>query len=133
MAVQSFPETTKTGNDRTGRRRLVPTNADSAFELVVAQDKRHWICSNIRNISCQQFGKSEPVWQKQVPPSGYDLHLYPFDSEHFVIRDKQENFGIYKVADGREVWNQAGVKEFSLSKNKIALCKSDGVEIWAME
>lgn len=27
-----------------------------------------------------------------------------------------ENFGIYKVADGGKVWNQAGVKRFSLTK-----------------
>lgn len=111
----------------------IETNADRAFELVVSQDQRHWICSNIRNISCHEFGKAESVWQKQVPPSGKNQQLYPFDSEHFVIRDKKENFGIYKVADGGEVWNQAGVKRFSMTKNKIALCKSDGVEIWGME
>jgi hypothetical protein len=119
--------------DKPETRNEVETNADRAFGLVVSQDKRHWICSNIRNISCQEFGKAKLVWQKQVQPSGYDQHLYPFDSEHFVIRDKQENFGIYKVADGGEVWNQAGVKRFSLTKNMIALCKSDGIEIWGME
>ncbi len=70
---------------------------------------------------------------KQVPPSGHDQHLYPFGSEHLVIRDKQENFGIYKVADGGEVWHQTGVKRFGLTKNVIALCKSDGVEIWRLE
>ncbi len=119
--------------DKPETRIEVETNADRAFGLVVSQDKRQWICSNIRSISCQEFGKSEPVWQKQVPPSGYDQHLYALDSDHFVIRDKQEKFGIYKVADGREVWNQAGVKRFSLTKNIIALCKSDGVEVWGIE
>ena len=119
--------------DKPETRIEVETNADRAFRLVVSQDKRHWICSNIRNISCQEFGKSEPVWQKQVPPSGYDQHLYPFDNEHFVLRDKQENFGLYKITDGEQVWNQTGVKRFSLSKNRIALCKSDGIEIWGME
>jgi WD40 repeat protein len=119
--------------DKPATRIEVETNADRAFELVVSPDKRHWICSNIRNISCQEFGKAAPAWQKQVSPSGYDQHLYPFDGEHFVIRDKQENFGIYKIADGSEVWNQAGVKRFSLSKNKIGLCNSQGVEVWVIE
>lgn len=119
--------------DKPASRIEVKSNADRAFGVVIPQDGRHWICSNIRNISCQEFGKSEPVWQKQVPPSGYDQHLYPFDNEHFVIRDKQANLGVYKVADGIEVWNQAGVKRFSLTKDKIALCNSDGVEVWVME
>jgi hypothetical protein len=119
--------------DKPESRIEVETNADRAFGLVVSQDKRHWICSNIQNISCQVFGKSESVWQKPVPPSGYDQHIYPFDNEHFVIRDKQENLGIYNFADGGEVWMQAGVKRFSLTENIIALCKSDGVEVWGME
>lgn len=119
--------------DKPKTRIEVESNADRAFGLVISQDKRHWICSNIRDISCQQFGESEPIWQKQVPPSGYDQHLYPFDNGHFIIRDKQENFGVYKVADGSEVWNQAGVKRFSVTKKKIALCNRDGVEIWVME
>ena len=119
--------------DKPETRIEVESNADRAFGLVVSQDKRHWICSNIRNISCQIFGKSEPVWQKQVPPSGYDQDLHPFDNEHFIIRDKQESFGVYKVADGSEIWNRAGVKRFSLSQNKIALCNSDGVEIWVID
>ncbi len=109
------------------------TKADRAFGLVVSPDGRHWISSNIRDIRCQEFGKLGPVWQKQIPPSGYDQNLYPLDNDHFAIRDKQEHFGIYKVADGSEVWNQAGVKRFSVAKNLIALCKSDGVEIWRME
>ena len=111
----------------------VKSNADRAFTVVVAQDNQHWICSNVRNISCQRFGESEPVWQKQIPPSGYDQQLYPLDNQHFIIRDKQENFGVYKVSDGGQVWTQAGVKRFSLSKDRIALCTSDGVEVWAME
>jgi WD40 repeat protein len=119
--------------DKPEARIEVESDADRAFEVVVPENKRHWICSNIRNISCQEFGESEPVWQKQVPPSGYDQHLYPFDKERFIIRDKQENFGVYKVADGSVVWKQAGVKRFSLSKNKIALCNSEGVEVWIME
>ncbi len=119
--------------DKPGSRIEVKSDADRAFGVVIPQDGRHWICSNIRNVSCQEFGESEPVWQKQVPPSGCDQHLYPFDNEHFVIRDKQANFGVYKVADGSEVWNQVGVKRFSLTKNKIALCNSDGVEVWVME
>jgi len=111
----------------------VKSNADRAFTVVVPQDKRHWICSNIRNISCQIFGESEPVWQKQIPPSGYDQQLYPLDNQHFIIRDNQEKFGVYKIADGGEVWSQAGVKRFSLVSDRIALCTSDGVEVWAMD
>ena len=119
--------------DKPTTRIEVESNADRAFGLIVPQDKRHWICSNIRNISCQKFGESKPVWQKQIPPSGYDQHLYPLNNEYFIIRDKQENFGIYKIADGSEVWTQAGVKRFNMTKNKIAICSSDGVEIWEME
>lgn len=111
----------------------VKSNADRAFRVVVVQDNQHWICSNIRNISCQRFGESEPVWQKQIPPSGNNQQLYPLDNQHFIIGDKQENFGVYKVSDGDQVWTQAGVKRFSLSKDRIALCTSDGVEVWAME
>ena len=111
----------------------IKSNADRAFTVVVPQDKRHWICSNIRNISCYSFDESEPIWQKQIPPSGYDHQLYPLDDRHFIIRDKQEKFGVYKIADGSEVWTHAGVKRFSLAKDKIALCTSAGVEVWAME
>ena len=111
----------------------VKSNADRAFTVFVPQDKRHWICSNIRNISCYRFGESEPVWQMLTPPSGYDQQLYPLDDQHFIIRDKQENFGIYKIADGSEVWTHAGVKRFSRAKDRIALCTSAGVEVWTME
>ncbi|MBL8890283.1 MAG: hypothetical protein JNL67_09905 [Planctomycetaceae bacterium] len=111
----------------------IETTADRAFGLVVPPDSRYWISTNIRDIKCQEFGKSEPLWQKQIPPSGFDQHLYPLDNEHFAIRDKQEHFSIYKVADGSEVWRQAGVKQCRLTKNLLALCKSDGVEIWRME
>ncbi|MDV6032366.1 MAG: WD40 repeat domain-containing protein [Phycisphaera sp. RhM] len=111
----------------------VKSNADRAFAVVVAQDKRHWICSNIRNISCYRFDESEPVWQKRIAPSGYDQQLYPLDDRHFIIRDKQENFGVYKIADGSQVWTHAGVKRFSLAKDRIALCTSTGVEVWAVE
>lgn len=119
--------------DKPETRIEMETKADRAFGLVVSPDGRHWISSNIRDIRCQEFAKLGPVWQKRIPPSGYDQHLYPLDNEHLVIRDKQEHFGIYKVADGSEVWNQTGVKRFSVAKNMIALCKRDGVEIWRME
>ncbi len=111
----------------------VKSNADRVFGLVISRDKRHWICSNIRTISCQEFGKSEPVWEMQVPPSGFDQHLYSFDNEHFIICDKQGNLGVYKVEDGSEIWKQAGVKRVSTNRSKIALCNSDGVEIWVVQ
>ncbi len=119
--------------DKPEARVEVETDADRAFEVIVPENKLHWICSNIRNIICQEFGESEPVWRKQIPPNGYDEHLFLFDHDRFIICDKQENFGVFKVADGSEVWKQAGVKSFSLSKNKIALCKSEGVEVWIMD
>lgn len=108
----------------------IESDADRAFNVVVAQDKRHWVSTNIRDIRCHRLGESEPVWKRQIPPSGYDQHLFPFDDEHFVILDKQDNFGIYKIADGSEVWNQDGVNRFKLSKDKIAFCNGDGVEVW---
>ena len=111
----------------------VETNADRAFGVVVPPNKQHWICSNIRNISCQKFGKAKPIWRKAVPRSGYDQYLSALNNEYFIIRDKQENFGIYQIADGSEAWKHAGVKRFSVSGNKIALCTSKGVEVWAMD
>ena len=111
----------------------VESTADRAFGVIVPQGKGRWICSNIRNISCQKFGESKPVWQKQISTSGYDQHLYPLNNEYFIIRDKQEKFGIYTIADGSEVWTKTGVKRFSLSKNKIAICNNDGVEVWELE
>ena len=119
--------------DKPGTRVEVETNADRAFGVIVPQDKRHWICSNIRNISCQKFGEAKPVWRKPVPPSGANLYLSPLDNQYFIIRDKQENFGIYQIADGSEVWKLAGVKRFTKYKNKLALCTNNGVEIWEME
>lgn len=119
--------------DKPTARIEVESDADRAFGLIVSQDKRYWICSNIRNFSCQKFGEAKPVWQKQIPPSGYDQHPYPLNNEYFIIRDKQDNFGVYEIADGSEVWTQPGVKKFSTTKNKIAICSSDGVEIWEME
>ena len=116
-----------------GRRTKIESDADRAFGVIVPEDQKYWICSNIQNISCQEFGQSEPVWQKQVPRSGYDQHLRALNNEYFIIRDKNENFGIYKIADGSEVWKQAGVKRFFQTKNIIALCNEDGIEIWAME
>ena len=115
------------------KRVAVKSNADRAFTVVVPPDQRHWICSDIRNISCYRFGESEPVWQKQISPSGYNQQLYSLDNQHFIIRDHQEKFGVYKVADGSEVWARSGVKRFSLSKDRIALGTSAGVEVWAME
>ncbi len=111
----------------------VKSSADRAFAVVVPKGKQHWICSNIRNISCYRFGESKPVWQKQIPPSGSDQRLCPLDTKHFIIRDKQENFSVYRVADGSKVWTHVGVKRFSLTKDRIALCTSAGVEVWAME
>ncbi len=119
--------------DKPTARIEVESDADRAFGLIVSQDKRYWICSNIRNFTCQKFGDSKPVWQKQIPPSGYDQHPYPLNDEYFIIRDKQDNFGIYRIEDGSEVWTQPGVKRFATTKNKIAICSSDGVEIWEME
>ena len=110
----------------------VESEADRAFGVVVPQEEEHWICSNIRDISCYRLGESKPIWRKPVPPSGYDLRLFPFDNEHFIVVDKQENFGVYKIADGERVWNQTGVKEFRLSQNRIVFCRSDGVEVWSL-
>lgn len=118
--------------DKPATRIEVESNADRAFDVVVTPDKRHWICSNIEDIRCQKFGESEPVWKKQVPISGYDQHLYPFDNEHFIILDKEENFGVYKVADGNKVWDQTGVKRLGVTNDKIVLCKSEGVEVWVL-
>lgn len=114
-------------------RTAVKSNADRAFKVVVSQDSQFWVCSNIRNISCQRFGAVEPVWQKQIPPSGYDLQLFPLDNQHFIIRDKQENFGVYRITDGEQVWTQPGVRRFGRSEHRLALCTSDGVKVWAMQ
>ena len=111
----------------------VKSTADRAFTVVVTPDKRHWIASNIRDISCYRFGEPKPVWQKQIPPSGYNQQLYPLGNQHLIICDNQENLGVYKVADGSQVWTQAGVKRFSLTKDRIALGTSAGVEVWAVE
>lgn len=111
----------------------VNSNADRAFAVGVPPDKRHWICSDILNISCYRFDKSEPVWQKQISPSGYNQQLCSLDNQHFIIRDHQEKFGVYKIADGSEVWARSGVKRFSLSRDRIAFGTSAGVEVWAME
>jgi len=111
----------------------VDSDADRAFGVVIPQDKRLWICSNIRNISCQEFGKAKPLWEKPIEPSGYDQRLFPFNNDYFVILDKKNNFGIYKIADGSEVWMQAGVNRFMLTENKIALCNGNGVEIWKIK
>lgn len=119
--------------DKPDSRIEVESSADRAFDVVISQDKLHWICSNIRDIRCHRFGDSEPVWLKQVPPSGSDQHLSPFDDEHFVIRDKHENFGVYKISDGERVWEQTGVKRFKLANGMIAFCNSEGVEIWGLE
>ncbi len=108
----------------------VESNADRAFGLVVSGDGKTWVSSNLRDITCRVFGQSEPVWQKQVPVSGYDHQLYSFDDDHFLVRDKQENLGLYKYADGSEVWNQAGVRRFRVRGNTIALCSRAGVEVW---
>lgn len=119
--------------DEPETRLAVESGADRAFGVVVTPDKQHWICTNIRDITCQRFGETQPVWQKPVPPSGYDKQLHLFDDEHFVIRDKQGRFGVYKVSDGSEVWNHPKVNRFSVTKNRVALCTSDGIEVWAFE
>lgn len=119
--------------DSPENRSEVDTNADRAFRLVVIPDKQLWICNNIRDITCQKLGESGVVWQKRIPPSGYDLRLYSLDNENFIICDKENNLGVYKVADGVEVWKQAGVQRFSISNNKLAICNTDGVEIWALK
>lgn len=119
--------------DKPGTRVEVETNADRAFGVVVPPNKQHWICSNIREIRCQKFGQAKPVWRKSVPPSGYDQYLSGFNNEYFIIRDKDENFGIYHIADGSEAWKQPGVKRFNVTDNKIALCTSEGVEIWVID
>lgn len=111
----------------------IDTNADRAFAVVVSEDSQHWVCSNLRDIRCQSLGDSEPVWQKQIPLSGSGLHLSTLDDQHFIIRDKQEVFSVYRFSDGDQVWSQAGVKRFSLGKDMIAFCTSDGVEVWSMK
>ena len=108
----------------------VPTDSDRAFGMVVPDDKRLWVCSNIRNISCQLFGESEPMWQKPVPASGFDQKLSAFDNDHFIIRDKHDRFGVYKISDGSQVWSQEGVMRFSVADGKLAICNHTGVEIW---
>lgn len=108
----------------------VPTESDRAFGMVVPDDKRLWICSNIRDISCQLFGETGTLWQKPVPASGYDQKLSALDNEHFIIRNKQEKFGVYKISDGSQVWSQEGVTRFSVADGKLAICNRKGVEIW---
>lgn len=111
----------------------VAADADRAFTIVVPKDTQHWISSNIHDIRCQRLGDAKPIWLKQIPPSGYDQQLFPLSSQYFIIRDKQENFGVYSVADGSEVWSRPGVRRFSRSDNRIAFGTSTGIEIWTWQ
>lgn len=119
--------------DAPKNRVAVESNADRAFRLIVTQDNKRWICSNIHDISCYQFGQSDPAWQKAVPPSGYDQQIFPLNDEHFIICNREEDFRVYRVSDGEEVWAKTDVKRFSLAEGKIAFCTNAGVEVWSME
>ncbi len=114
-------------------RTQVKSDSDRAFGLIVTDDKRRWICSNIRNISCQEFGESEPVWEIKIPASGYDYRLFSFGREHFIIHDKQDQLRVHKISDGSQIWALEGVKRFHVHGRKIAVGNRDGVEIWAAE
>ncbi|MEL7497774.1 MAG: hypothetical protein AAFN77_09205 [Planctomycetota bacterium] len=119
--------------ERPSRRIEVETDADRAFGVAVTEDKQHWVCTNIRSFVCQKFGQSEPVWKKGVPPSGYDLKIFPFNNEYFIMIDKEANFSFYAYSDGSEVWHCADVNRFSKYKNRIAFCTGDGVEVWELK
>ena len=114
-------------------RTQVKSNADRAFKLIVTNDKRRWISSNTKNISCQEFGESAPVWEINMPASGYDYRLFPFDREHFMIHEKQGSLKSHRISDGSQVWTLPGVIRFHVSGKNIAIGNRDGVEIWAAD
>lgn len=114
-------------------RTQVKSNADRAFNLIVTNDKRRWISSNTKNISCQEFGESAPVWEINMPASGYDYRLFPFDREYFMIHEKQGALKSHRISDGSQVWTLPGVIRFHVSGKNIAIGNRDGVEIWAVD
>lgn len=115
------------------KRTQLKLNADRAFDLIVTNDKRRWISSNIRNIRCQEFGEFVPVWEIKIPESGYDYRLFPFDRENFIIHEKQGFLRVHKISDGSQIWSLPGVIRFHVSGKKIAVVNREGVEIWAAE
>lgn len=122
--------------DLAQRERLRP-EVDRAFALVLPDGGKHWICSNINNVSCLKFGQQEPVWKRKYPGNGYDQKLSLLGDDYLVIHERWGQPGnittCHKVSDGTKVWEQTDVIRTFVHNNLLFVCNRAGVDVWTTD
>lgn len=122
--------------DLAQREQLKP-EVDRAFALLLPESGKHWICSNIHDVSCLKFGQQKPVWKLKYPRNGYDQKLSLLGADHLVIHERWGQPGnitsCHKISDGTKLWEQADVIRTFVHRNLLFVCNRAGVDVWTTQ
>ena len=101
-----------------------------AFDLELAGDKQYWVTTGIVGVSCQKFGKPQPVWQAGYRGVGHKLRLHQLGNDRILVHLPSEGVTCYALRDGSKLWHLDEARSVSVFGDKVIVCHSSGVQVW---